>query len=46
MYLQVTSIECFIAHIVAIWMLPSRYTMMFLQATSSAEWFIAHITAI
>jgi len=46
MYLQTPSkAECFIAHITAIWTLPSMYMLMFLQMTCAPECFIAHIAA-
>jgi len=47
MYLQVTSIaECFIAHIAAIWTLPTMYMLMYLQNSYMPESFITHITGI
>ena len=39
-------IECFITNITGIRMLPSMYTLMYLQSPQSPECFITHITAI
>jgi hypothetical protein len=38
--------ESFITHITAKWMLPSMYTLMYLQMFLYLESFITHITAI
>jgi len=39
-------IECFITNITGIRMLPSMYTLMYLQISSVNECFITNITAI
>jgi len=45
MYLQTSFLKCFIAHITAIWTLPSMYTLMYLQNTCVPECFMTHTAA-